>query len=101
MPLTLFERQVSSHIHDQIEIEEHACHRPRHPRDVPGPDLTWRTGLIAGRWFTPDRGLGSATVMLLTIRAQDAVEAGLGCQIQPLIGQLRHDLAWWQTAKFL
>ena len=52
-------------IHDQIEIEEHACHWPGHPRDVPGPDLTWRTGQIAGRWFAPDWGLGSATVMLL------------------------------------
>jgi len=46
-------------------------------------------------------GLGSATVMLLTIRAQDAVEAGPGCQIPPLIGQFWHDLAWGQTAKFL
>ena len=55
-------------VDDQIEVEEHACHRPGHPRDVPGPDLTWRTGQIAGRWFAPDWGLGSATVMLLTIR---------------------------------
>ena len=65
------------------------------------PDLAGRTGLVVGVRFAPDWELGSAKVMLLTIRAQDTAEAGLGCQTPPLISQFWHDLAWWQAAKFL
>jgi len=39
-------------------------------------------------------------MMLLPICAQNAVEAGLGCKMPPLIGLFRHDLAWWQVAEF-
>jgi hypothetical protein len=38
--------------------------------------------------------------MLLPIRAQNTVEAGLRREIPSLIRQFWHDLAWWQAAEF-
>ena len=70
-------------IHYQIEVKEHARDWTRHPGYVPCPDLAGRTGLIAGGRFAPHRRLGPAPVMLLSICAQDAVEAGLRRQIPP------------------
>ena len=73
-------------VHDQIQIKEHACDRPRHPGNVPSPDLTGRTGLIACGRLTLDWGLGSTPVMLQSIGAQNAVETRFRGQISPLIG---------------
>ena len=42
-------------------------------------------------------GSGDAAAHLLV---RHAVKAGLGCKIPPLIGQFRHDLAWWQATEF-
>jgi len=42
-----------------------------------------------------------ATVLLLAVCAQDAVEAGFRGQILPLIGQFRHNLARREAGKFL
>ena len=56
-------------VDDQIELEEHACHRPGHPGYVPGPDLAGRTGPIAGGRFAPNWRLGPTPMMLLPMRA--------------------------------
>jgi hypothetical protein len=61
-------------VHDQVQIKEQARDRPRHPGNVPCPDLTGRAGLIAGGWFAPDRRLGTTSVLLQSIGAQNAVE---------------------------
>jgi hypothetical protein len=79
-------------IDNQTEVEEHACDGPRHPGYIPGPDLAGPTGLLAGWVFAPDRRLGPASVMLLSICAQDAIKAGLGCKISSLISQFGDDL---------
>ena len=38
-------------IHDQIEIKEHTRDWPRHPGDVPSPDLAGRICLVTGNWW--------------------------------------------------
>jgi hypothetical protein len=40
-------------------------------------------------------------MLLLAVRAQDAVKAGFRGQISPLIGQFRNNLAGWEAGKFL
>ena len=63
--------------------------------------LAGRACLVAGGRFAPDRRLGPAPVMLLPIRAQNAVEAGLRRGISPLIRQFRHDPAGRRAGKLL
>lgn len=91
----------TEYIDDQIEIEKHTCHWPGHPRDAPSPDIAGRTYFVAGRWLAPNRRLSPATVMLLTIRTQNALKAGLGCKIPHLIGQIWDNLAGRKAGKFL
>ena len=68
---------------------------------LPGPYLARARCLVAGWRLARDGRPCPATVMLLPMTAQNAVEAGFRCQIHALIGQFRHDLAWWQVAEFL
>ena len=85
---------------DQIEVEEHACHWPGHPGDVPGPvarqrmftcarvrprrahwpDNWWAVYVGPGAWPGPGDAADHP-------RVRHAVKAGLRCQIPPLIGQ--------------
>jgi len=64
-----------------------------------------RTGPIARGWFAPNWRLGPAPMMMLPMRAQNTVEARLGCQMPPLIGHFGHDLGrrkagkLWGTSK--
>src|SRR5512134_3633585 len=88
-------------VHHEVEIEEHAGDRPGQPGDVPGPDLTGPGGAIARGRLTGHGRLGAATMMLLTLRAQNAVEAGLRGEVAALIRKTRDDLAWRQAREFL
>ena len=88
-------------VNDQVEIEEHASDRSRHPGNVPGPDLTGRASLIACGRFAPDRRLGTPPMLLLPVRTQNTVKAGFRGQIAPPIGQFRHNLAWGKARELL
>jgi hypothetical protein len=73
-------------VHDQVEVEEHACDRPWHPGYIPGPNLAGRAGLLACGRFAPDWRLGPSPVMLLSICAQDAITLPLTCHRAMLQG---------------
>lgn len=61
-------------IHGQVEIKEHTRDWPRHPGDVPSPDLAGRICPVAGGWFAFGGRFGAAPMMLLPLCAQDAIE---------------------------
>ena len=70
------------------------------PSVSPAPHLIWTSGPQPwhGSWFlwwpctTPP--------VNLAVRMENSVKAALGADIQPAIGQDRHDLAWRKRCKY-
>src|SRR4051794_27630956 len=88
-------------VEDQVEVEEHAPDWAGHPGDVPTPDLARAAGAVAGRRVGTRRRLGPATMGLLTLGPQDAVEAGFRGEIAALVCEAGHNLAGRQALEGL
>src|SRR5690554_3610836 len=66
--------------------------------DIPAPYFARAAGSM-GRWHRTALGCQRPTaVMQLTCALEYAVEGGLRCDINPLVQQVRHDLARRQLA---
>src|SRR5690606_23568597 len=89
-----------------IQVNDHIQVKPRpfggtgQPADIPAPDLIRSVGLMGGRPCLLPWLVLPATMMLLVLLAQDAVERRLRGKKPPFVGLIRDNKGRWLALVF-
>lgn len=86
---------AAKEVHDDVELEEDPRDGTGQPGDVPDPDFTRGGCGVGDRGASAPGCAGTAAVVELFMFAQDAVEAGFRGDIDPVVGEVGHDLGGW------